>query len=202
MSKIAKLAMSIATLGVVLSLVTVGTMALFTDTETIGANTFSTGTIDLTVAPTSALVTFSNMMPGDTVTNPLVVGNAGSESLRYAVSSVATNADVPTPKGLKDQLVLTVKTVDTTTPVTPCNEFDGTFTLYTGDLDAVAGKILGDSVAGQTGVANTGGDRTLASSTNETLCFRVNLPTATGNSFQGAATTATFTFDAEQTDNN
>ncbi len=199
MSKIAKLAMSIATLGVVLSLVTVGTMALFTDTETIGANTFSTGTIDLTVAPTSALVTFSNMMPGDTVTNPLVVGNAGSESLRYAVSSVATNADA---KGLKDQLVLTVKTVDATTPVTPCNEFDGAFTLYTGDLDAVTGKILGDSVAGQTGVANTGGDRTLASSTNETLCFRVNLPTATGNSFQGAATTATFTFDAEQTDNN
>jgi predicted ribosomally synthesized peptide with SipW-like signal peptide len=202
MRNTSKLAMSIASMGVVLSLVTVGTLALFTNTETVGANTFSTGTVDLTVSPTTALVTFANMMPGDTVTNPLVVGNAGSESLRYAASSVATNADSPTPKGLKDQLVLTVKTVDATTPVTPCNEFDGTFTLYTGDLDSAAGLILGSAVAGQTGVATTGGDRTLAPATVETLCFRVNLPTATGNSFQGATTTATFTFDAEQTKNN
>jgi hypothetical protein len=36
----------------------------------------------------------------------------------------------------------------------------------------------------------------------ETLCFKVELPLATGNLFQTAATTATFTFDAEQTKNN
>jgi hypothetical protein len=30
----------------------------------------------------------------------------------------------------------------------------------------------------------------------------VNLPTSTGNAFQNATTTATFTFDAEQTANN
>jgi hypothetical protein len=127
------------------------------------------------------------------------VTNGGTESLRYAVSSVATNAD---SKALKDQLVLTVKTVDATTPVTPCNEFDGTFTLYTGDLDAAAGLILGSAAAGQTGLATTGGDRTLAPTAIETLCFRVSLPSATGNPFQAAATTAAFTFDAEQTKNN
>jgi predicted ribosomally synthesized peptide with SipW-like signal peptide len=192
-----KFAVSIAMLGAVLTVVTVGTVALFTDTETVGANTFSTGTIDLTVAPTSAAITYSNMMPGDSVTDDVVVANAGSESLRYAVASSATNAD---SKGLKDQLVLTVKTVDATTPSNPCNEFDGT-QLYTGDLDGTIGKIIGDSATGQQGVAATGGDRTLASSTNETLCFRVDLPSTTGNAFQGAATTATFTFNAEQTKN-
>jgi hypothetical protein len=42
----------------------------------------------------------------------------------------------------------------------------------------------------------------MAVNTSETLCFRVNLPLATGNGFQSATTTATFTFDAEQTANN
>ena len=194
-----KLAITGGMLAGVAALTTAGTLALFSDQDAIAANTFSTGTIALTTNPTSALVTFTNMMPGDTVTNPLIVTNTGTESLRYAMSSVATNADT---KDLKDQLVLTVKTVDATTPVTPCNEFDGTFTLYTGDLDSAAGLILGSAVAGQTGVATTGGDRTLASAATETLCFRVNLPSATGNTFQGAATTATLTFDAEQTKNN
>jgi predicted ribosomally synthesized peptide with SipW-like signal peptide len=182
----------------VVSLLTVGTLALYTDQESITANTFSTGTIDLTVSPTSALVTFTNMMPGDTYTDDLTVSNAGSEALRYAISSVATNAD---SKGFKDQLALTVKTVDATTPASPCNEFDGT-ELYTGDLDSSAGKIIGDAASGQDGVDASGGDRPLASSASEILCFRASLPSATGNTFQGSATTATFTFDAEQTKNN
>ena len=194
-----KLAMTGALLTGAIAVTTLGTLALFTDQDTIGANTFSTGTIALTTSPTTALVTFSNMMPGDVVTNPLVITNAGSESLRYAVSSVATNTDT---KGLKDQLVLTIKTIDATTPVTPCNEFDGTDTLYTGDLDSSAGLILGSAVPGQTGVAATGGDRTLASTVGETLCVRVSLAGNTTNAFQGATTTATFTFDSEQTKNN
>jgi hypothetical protein len=46
------------------------------------------------------------------------------------------------------------------------------------------------------------GDRTLAASADEDLCFNVELPSATGNSFQGLTTTATFAFAAEQTANN
>jgi predicted ribosomally synthesized peptide with SipW-like signal peptide len=89
----AKIAKTAGLLAGVVAVTTLGTMALFSEQSTIGANTFSTGTIDLTTNPTSALVTFANMMPGDVVTNPLVLTNAGTESLRYAVSSVATNAD-------------------------------------------------------------------------------------------------------------
>lgn len=159
----------------------------------MGANTFTTGTVDISTAPASALVTFSNMAPGDTVTNSLTATNSGTLPLRYAISSTATNADA---KALNDQLVPTVKTVDATTPGTPCDNFDGT-QLYTGDLDSSAGKIIGDNVQGA-----QAGDRTLAAAANEILCFSVNLPLATANAFQNATTTATFTFDAEQTTNN
>ena len=178
-----------------------GTLAVFTDTSPSSANTFTTGTLDLklsdnnetTLDSVSTSVTFSNMAPGDTVTDRIVPQNGGSLALRYAIAGSATNADA---KGLKDQLVLTIKTIDVTTPGTPCDNFDGT-QLYTGDTDSTAGKLVGDNAQGA-----QAGDRSLAAAASETLCFRVNLPLTTGNAFQNATTTVTFTFDAEQTVNN
>jgi hypothetical protein len=132
-------------------------------------------------------------MPGDSVgANPLVLTNGGSAQLRYAIASTATNTDT---LGLKDALTLTIKTIDVTTPGVPCDNFDGT-QLYTGDLDSSAGKLVGDSAQGA-----QSGDRTLAASASETLCFKVSFPSsATGPA--SAATTATFTFNAEQTASN
>ena len=169
------------------------TLAVFTDQDSVGANTFTAATIGLTTSPTTALITYSNMQPGDSVTNSITVTNSGNVQLRYALSSSATNAD---GKALKDGLLLTVRTVDVSTPGTPCNDFDGT-QLYAGDLDSTAGQIIGDSATGA-----QAGDRNLAAAANETLCFRVALPIGTGNTFQNATSTATFTFSAEQTANN
>lgn len=180
-------------IGVLALLSGVGGLAVFTDQETIDANAFDSGDVDLTTAPTTALVSFSSMAPGDSVTNSVVVTNAGSMDYRYAISSTATNADT---LGLKDALTLTINTIDSTTPGTPCDDFDGT-ELYTGDLDdGVGGLLVGDATQGP-----DGGDRTLTSGNSETLCFRVELlSSATGP--EGASSTATFTFDAEQTANN
>jgi len=121
------------------------------------------------------------------------VENDGSVQLRYALSTSSTNADA---KALRDVLTLTVKTIDVTTPVTPCNDFDGTSVLAATALGA-SGAGFGSSAAGA-----QAGDRTLAAAANETLCFRVTLPSATGNAYQAATTTTTFTFDAEQTSSN
>ena len=178
-----------------------GTLAVFSDAAPSNNNTFTTGTLDLKLSDNnetdldsvSTSVTFTAMAPGDTVTDRIVPKNTGSLALRYAISSSATNAD---SKGLKDQLVLTIKTIDVTTPGIPCDNFDGT-QLYTGDTDSTAGKLVGDNTQGA-----QAGDRILAAAASETLCFRVNLPLATGNAFQNATTTVTFTFDAEQTANN
>jgi predicted ribosomally synthesized peptide with SipW-like signal peptide len=168
-------------------------LALFTDQETV-AGTFSTGSIDLDDVKIDALtLTTGALMPGDSVTDDVVVENDGSAQLRYAMTTSSTNADA---KGLRDVLTLTVKTIDATTPGTPCDNFDGTTVLATAALGA-SGAAFGSPVAG-----SQAGDRTLNAAANETLCFRVSLPSGTGNGYQGATTTTTFTFDAEQTASN
>ena len=160
-------------------------LAVYTDSKAVAGNAFTTGTIVLGVSPASALLTSSNMMPGDTLNGTLVVSNTGTGALRYAMTGASTNADT---KGLMNQLTLTVKTLGTS-----CALFDGV-SVYTGTL---ASPAFGDPAQGA-----QAGDRILAAAGSETLCFRVMLPLATGNAFQNATTTTTFTFQAEQTANN
>ena len=168
-------------------------LAIFTDQETVNG-TFSSGSVIRDDVKIDALtLSTAGMVPGDTVTDDVVVENDGSVQLRYAVSTASTNTD---GKALRNVLTLTVKEIDATTPGTPCNDFDG--------VSVLAATVLGASTAGigDPTVGPQAGDRTLAASANETLCFRVTLPGGTGNAFQAATTTTTFTFDAEQTANN
>jgi predicted ribosomally synthesized peptide with SipW-like signal peptide len=168
-------------------------LALFTDQETVAA-TFDTGSIILDDVKIDALTLSTGaMMPGDNITDDVVVENDGTAQLRYAMSTTTTNPDA---KALRDVLTLTVKTVDVTTPGTPCDNFDGTTVLAATVLGA-SGAAFGSSAPGA-----QAGDRTLNAGTNETLCFRVSLPSGTGNAYQSATATTTFTFDAEQTANN
>ena len=173
-------------LGIVFGLsvasVSVGAMslAIFTDSAAT-TGTFTSGTIDITSSPTVAF-TISAMMPGDTNTQALTIANAGTGALRYSLTTVATNT-------LGSALTLTVKTLGTS-----CAAFDGTSVLA---ATALNGAAIGNPAQG----ADTG-DRVLAASTNEILCFRVSLPLTTGNALQGISSAVTFTFDAEQTANN
>jgi predicted ribosomally synthesized peptide with SipW-like signal peptide len=187
-----RLALAGIGLAAVVAATTAGTTALFTDTKQIDANLFTNGTIVLNTSPTTALVTFSSMMPGDGVTAPVTVSSGvSSGALRYAISSSVTANTL----GLKDQLVLTIKS-----GVTTCTNaaYAATGTdLYTGDLDSTGGKLVGDSATGA-----QAGDRALAGNTSEILCFHVELPITTDNSFKLGTATATFQFDAEQTKNN
>ena len=168
-------------------------LAIFTDQETV-AGTFSTGSIVLDDVRIDALtLTAAAMMPGDAVTGDVVVENDGTGQLRYSMSTTSTNPDA---KALRDVLTLTVRQIDATVPATPCDNFDGAVVL--------AATVLGANTAGFGSVTAgaQAGDRTLNAAANETLCFRVSLPLGTGNAYQSATTTTTFTFDAEQTANN
>jgi hypothetical protein len=175
----------VALLGAI-SILTVGagsiSLAQFTDSAT-STWAFSTGTIDVSVSP-AVLAAVTNMMPGDTATQALTVTNAGTGDLRYAMSTVATNA-------LGSQLQLTVKTQD---GGGGCAAFTGTSVLA---ITTLNGAAIGSNAQG----ANAG-DRNLAAGASEVLCFRVSLPLSTGNTFQGVSSAVTFTFDAEQTANN
>jgi hypothetical protein len=167
-----------------LSVVSIGagamSLAIFTDSAA-STGTFTSGTIDITSSPSVAF-TVSAMMPGDASTAALTIANAGTGALRYSLTTVATNT-------LGSALTLTVKTLGTS-----CAAFDGTIVLA---ATALNGAAIGNPAQGA-----DSGDRTLASATNEVLCFRISLPLTTGNAMQGISSTVTFTFDAEQTANN
>jgi len=157
------------------------TLALFTDTQDSTA-AFSTGTIDLTASP-STVFTASGIFPGASGSQTVTVANAGTGALRYAMSTSATNAD---GLGLATQLQLTITA---------------------GTCPGAGGPLYGAAALGSAGFGNAAqgaqaGDRTLAGAASEDLCLAWSLPSTTGDAFQGAATTATFTSAAEQTTNN
>jgi hypothetical protein len=162
------------------------TQAVFTDSEAVGGNAFTSQTINLGVSTSNALLTLTTLLPGDKVTAPLTLTNSGTGDLRYAMSTGATAAALP------DAMTGTIRT-----GVTTCSNagFSATGSeLLTGTLTSLA---FGSSAQGQ-----QGGDRALAASASEVLCFQVELPLGVGNALQGLSSTVTFTFAAEQTGNN
>jgi hypothetical protein len=167
-----------------LSLGTLGagafSLAIFTDTDA-STGAFTAGTVDIATSP-ATLFTVAAVMPGDSGSATLTVANSGSGQLRYAMTTSATNAD---SKNLRDQLSLTIKAG--ACPGAGANLSSG----------ALSGASLGNPAQGA-----DAGDRTLNAGASEALCFAWSLPLATDNAYQGATTTATFTFAAEQTANN
>lgn len=163
------------------------THAIFTDTQAVGSNTFSTGSVDISSSPTSALLSLSGMAPGDKVTAPITISNAGSLALRYAMTTAISGSTT-----LSDGLTLAIKS-----GVTTCSNAgfgaDGS-SVYSGTLTAGA---IGDASQG-----SQSGDRAVSASGSEALCFQVQLPTTAVSALQNLSATATFTFSAEQTANN
>ena len=174
------------------------TGALFTDTDTLSATDFTTGTVQIT--PTmSGTITLgaANLAPGDTSFGLVDVQNAGSLAQRYAVSMVATNA---TGVNLAAELDLAVYTTGAAScsvagvaALTPVASATG--------LPTAMAALIGDPAPGAHGTPG-GGDRWLSTLTGETLCFAVHLPVSTPNAFQGASASLELTFDAEQVANN
>lgn len=166
------------------SLATVGagamSLAVFTDSRT-SSGSWTAGTIVLGVAPATTF-TATGILPGDTGSQTVTVSNSGTGDLRYAMTSASTNLD---GKGLATQMTLTIKLGTCVAPTT---------TLYTGTL---AGALLGDPTQGA-----QAGDRTVAAGASDSLCLAWTFPPASGNAYQAAATSTTFTFAAEQTANN
>jgi len=189
-----KVATSLVVIGLLAGIGAFGVLSIFTGTANNPDNAFTAGAVEISTSPASAFITYSSMAPGDKVTQSLTVSNDGDLEFRYAVTSLATNTD---SKGLRAQLDLTIKS-----GVTTCTnaEFDtdGDLLYDADDLGSdPAINVIGDPTQG-----DDSGDRTLAASGSEVLCFQVELPQGTGDAFQDATTTATFAFEAEQTTDN
>jgi predicted ribosomally synthesized peptide with SipW-like signal peptide len=189
------------TLGAALTVASIGigavSMAVFTDTETVDA-TFTSGTIILDATKIDALnlALGDNWVPGDSVTGSVDVENDGTNPLRYSLNTTTTSVAGANGGVLNTALLVEVKTIDATTPVTKCNEFDGTALQASEALGS--SNVMFGTVSPTVGT----GDRTVLAAATDVLCIRISLPIATGDTFQGATAVATFTFNAEQTENN
>ena len=189
------------TLGAALTVASIGmgavSLAVFTDTETVDA-TFTSGTITLDATKVDALnlALGDNSVPGDSVTGSVDVENDGTNPLRYSLNTTTTAVAGSGGGVLNTALLVEVKTIDATTPVTKCNEFDGTALQASEALGS--SNVMFGSVSSTVGT----GDRTVLAAATDVLCIRISLPIATGDAFQGATAVSTFTFNAEQTENN
>jgi predicted ribosomally synthesized peptide with SipW-like signal peptide len=172
-------------------------LAVFTDTETVD-ETFTSGTIILDAAKIDALdlALGDTWVPGDSVTGSVDVENDGTNPLRYSLDTATTDGSSPNGPALFTALEVEVRTIDATTPLTKCDDFDGTV-LQAAEVLGASNVMFGDpSPTGGTG------DRTVAAGATDVLCIRVSLPIATDDTYQGATSVTTFTFNAEQTENN
>lgn len=82
---------ALLTLGIVLGLGTVGTLAAWSDSATATSGTFSIGSLDLRVGDTEELafpaLALSGMLPGESVAAPLTVQNRGTIPLTYTMTA-------------------------------------------------------------------------------------------------------------------
>ncbi|MBP1759269.1 MAG: hypothetical protein H6Q63_186 [Firmicutes bacterium] len=79
-----RILVSLATMGIVATLVGGATFAIFTDQSTNASNTFTAGTLEVEAgAQNTQGVVLTNMAPGDTIDGTFVVTNTGTLELRF-----------------------------------------------------------------------------------------------------------------------
>ena len=162
---------SLATLVTVLAAggVAVGSGADFTATTANAGNVITSGTLTQSNSKGSAaIVTGTNLKPGDSTTGTVTITNTGSLAGTFTLSELAaSNAFQPGSLSLK------VEDVTTATPVT----------VYSGEFQSAGTKALGSFAAGAA----------------RTYKFTVTLAQSAGNADQAKSASATFQWDATQT---
>ena len=195
-----KLLMSIMVIGIAALFLGAGTFAYFSDTETSGGNTFTAGTIDLTLSGTGATgVTFGNMAPGDTASATITVTNIGSLSgwlgarSSYVEESPPGAAPNMGANAMARMLIITVFTADGFDILSqiPDVDTDGKITVYdmVHDPSAVAPPHAGGLWYSY--------DANMAPGAH-TYALTVQFDINAGNAYQGDGIVWTFEFLLDQ----
>jgi predicted ribosomally synthesized peptide with SipW-like signal peptide len=159
--------------------------AYFTDTQTSAANTFTSGTVKISLSgDVAAGFTSAGMAPGDSVTKYLYVTNNGTLPVWFAgyINNWAQSVG-----GFIDQFNLQVWQEPSTT-------YPGEYKLYDGPVTGLIGKanaLINPSVAYPP----------LPGGYQAAFKFVITLPLATPDAYQGQTMWATLKFDAIQSDN-
>ena len=180
---------ALLSLGVVLGLGSVTTLAYWTDSASLTGGTFTSGAIDLKLDsvdnnPTSFSTAFamSNMAPGQSKAVVVPVQNNGSVTFTYVASGISNNI-APNPGTLASLLEFRVVPLGSVAGSSPTQTCTGTPT-FTGTLGT------------STSVITTA--RTLAPTTGENVCIQATLPAGTTTG-QNNTANAVFTFTATST---
>jgi Camelysin metallo-endopeptidase len=158
----------------------VGSGASFTASSANPANTFSSGTLTMDNSEEgSAILTASNMRPGDATNGTVDIQNNGSLSGDFTLSRTAP-VDSGSASPISEKLNVTVidcgEFVGATQPT--CDA--GDVTKYSGTLAAMGTTALDSYDAGE----------------KHRYEFRVELDGSAGNEYQGGSSTVQFNFDA------
>lgn len=185
-----KLLISLLSIGVVSAVAIGATSAYFTDTEVLGTNTISTGTISLRDARDTWMlnVNLSNLKPGDFVRKWVVLENDGSLDIKFLrINAINKTGDLT----LLDNVNVTVYNTVT-------GYEQGIFTPNWGtgqpispwltDIDVLGTAVYRDATAGHIMVPGS----------KSTMILDFRVPTTLGNEFQGLSASFDLEFTAEQ----
>ncbi len=164
-----RIAKSLLTIVVVAAIAAGVTSAAWTDSTTVPDNTFTTGYMDISTSPTSALFTASNIYPGWSEEQVLTVINSGTVPLNYDMAASMSAGDAA---------------------LYGSPDFEVIIGTISGGSDVYSG-----TVAGLLGLLSV---RNLAAGASEDLYVTVSLDSGAGNGLQSLSTTVLLTLNATQ----
>jgi spore coat-associated protein N len=169
---------TIGALAVVLAAVgiTVGSGANFTAHSANPANTFTAGTLAIGNSASSAILSATNLKPGDTNTGTVDIQNTGSIPGTFSLST-SNLVDTSTLLG---QLDLKVEDCGLYSGSTAPSCATGTTVVYSGKANAVGTAALGS----------------FAANAKHRYQFSVTMPSTIANTFQGKTASVEFDWDA------
>lgn len=190
---------AVLSLGIVLGLTSVSTLAFWTDEAVLNSGTIQSGTLDIQLngANSHAATTFAlaNMIPGESVAYAVNVNRAANSiPFTYGVTgqTSATNA-------FAQALRFRVYTGSTNNQVTTNGVRTQTCTGTELSAAGGVGLVSGTSTSLITGRAALATPLAVSSTVyTDTICIQASLPSGTGNGAQGLSTTASFLFNATQ----
>ena len=195
---------ALLSLGLLLGVTQVGTLASWTDSATVQGGGFSSGTLDLTVGESTANqlsgsggswthtnLALTAMAPGESVARSLTVGNGGSVGLTYNATVVTSNDDLfnATTPGLQLTVV---------EGATVGNSGSQSTNDRTGTCTGGTATSLTNTNVSTTGDGLHASAVSLAAGASRAYCVLATLATTSPNSMQGKTVTLTFSLNAQQ----
>ncbi len=203
MSASHKILLSVGAVGLAAGIAGLGTFAAFTDTDT-GSHTIVSGTVNINLGASGAdnrlSVGATGLVPGDSLQRRAKLTNAGNQDLASVTLTTTAGTssllDTDATAGLQMKLEKCAGALgwleSATTPYTyTCNSVVSGDNLGTRTTVLARRAVIGSAIA-------LSSMSSLTAAAVDDMVLTVDLPSTTGNTFQGLTSILTYTFNATQ----